>query len=381
MRKSLKQIVLGAGIVLTVASCGNSTKEVAAEETKPSAFNIEAKIDSLNYKQAYLSDRKDGQWVKLDSVAIENGSFSFTGKVTYPKMHYILFDDSRESISLFVENSDISISGPNLERGNVVIAGSVAQEQLNGFNEDVKVYDEKLKALVDEYRAAQESGDEEALNQVDVKYDKEDSLKRVFIVNYIKENLSSVVSPFLSTRYMMDMEVEELEALNNSFTGDAKESSYHQQISDRIEVVKGCEIGQLAPLFAMNDKDGNPIALESFRGNYLLVDFWASWCGPCRQENPNVVAAYNKYHDKGFEIFGVSFDANKDKWIEAVDKDGLTWPHASDLKGWGNAAGKIYGVRSIPHSVLIDKEGVIIAKNLRGEELHKKLEEIFSANS
>ncbi len=112
-----------------------------------------------------------------------------------------------------------------------------------------------------------------------------------------------------------------------------------------------------------------------------MVDFWASWCGPCRGENPNVVAAYKKYHDKGFEIFGVSFDTDKDKWLKAVEDDKLTWFHVSDLKGWGNAAGKIYGVRGIPHSVLIDKEGIIVAKNLRGEELHKKLEEIFNANT
>jgi len=109
----------------------------------------------------------------------------------------------------------------------------------------------------------------------------------------------------------------------------------------------------------------------------VLIDFWASWCGPCRAENPNVVAAFKKFNKKGFEVFGVSLDDNKEKWLEAIKKDGLTWKHVSDLKGWGNAVAKQYGVSSIPHSVLVDKEGIIIAKNLRGEELIKKLEEVL----
>ena len=113
-------------------------------------------------------------------------------------------------------------------------------------------------------------------------------------------------------------------------------------------------------------------------GDYVLVDFWASWCGPCRAENPNVVEAYNKYHDKGFNVFGVSFDKDHDKWVEAIAKDNLTWPHVSDLKYWSCEAGKLYGVQSIPHNLLLDKDGIIIAKNLRGEDLQNKLAELLA---
>jgi peroxiredoxin len=129
--------------------------------------------------------------------------------------------------------------------------------------------------------------------------------------------------------------------------------------------------------FSQNDASGKPVSISSFKGKVVLVDFWASWCGPCRAENPNVVKAYNAFKDKGFDILGVSFDSSKDKWLAAVEKDKLAWTHVSDLKGWSNAVGQKFGIRSIPQNFLLDKEGKIIAKNLRGEDLYAKLEEIL----
>ena len=137
-------------------------------------------------------------------------------------------------------------------------------------------------------------------------------------------------------------------------------------------------IGNVAPALNFNNPEGKLITLASLKGNYVLIDFWASWCRPCRMENPNVVKLYNKYKDQGFTVFSVSLDNNVEKWVNAIEKDGLTWPnHVSDLKQWRTEATKIYGFRGIPYTVLIDKKGKIIAKNLRGESLDTKLKEIF----
>jgi len=154
-------------------------------------------------------------------------------------------------------------------------------------------------------------------------------------------------------------------------------STYMQELKKMIGILNAVQIGQPAPDFTQADTAGNPLTLSSFQGKVLLVDFWASWCGPCRAENPNVVEAWKKYHEKGFDILGVSLDKSRDKWIEAIQADSLTWGHVSDLQYWNNEASNLYGVRSIPANVLLDENGIIIARNLRGEDLLNKLEEIL----
>jgi len=153
-----------------------------------------------------------------------------------------------------------------------------------------------------------------------------------------------------------------------------------RRLDDLLDRARAFSIGGVAPDFSQQTPDGESLRLSELRGKVVLVDFWASWCGPCRRENPNVVRMYNDYKDKGFEILGVSLDRDRERWLQAIEKDGLTWPHVSDLKGWQNSVAKAYGVHSIPHTVLLDEEGRIIARNLRGAALEKKLKELFGIN-
>lgn len=149
------------------------------------------------------------------------------------------------------------------------------------------------------------------------------------------------------------------------------------QLEQLLKVSASFIPGGPAPDFTMNDRDGKPVKLSDFKGKVMLVDFWASWCGPCRRENPHVVELYKHYHEKGFDVLGVSLDKTRDPWLQAIEKDGLIWNHVSDLQGWSNSAAKLYGVTSIPHTVLVDREGNIIARNLRGDQLTAKLREVL----
>jgi peroxiredoxin len=150
-------------------------------------------------------------------------------------------------------------------------------------------------------------------------------------------------------------------------------------LKERIEKLKTVAVGQVAPDFTMNDSDGNPVKFSDIykQNEYTLLDFWAAWCGPCRQENPNIVAVYNDYKDKGFSVFGVSLDRDRDAWLKAIDDDNLTWPHVSDLAYWNNSAAQLYAVNSIPSSLIVDKNGKIIAKNKRDEELRETVSELL----
>jgi peroxiredoxin len=162
--------------------------------------------------------------------------------------------------------------------------------------------------------------------------------------------------------------------LSKKFPNERNVKMFHSVVASMLSTA----IGQPAPEIALESPEGNEIALSSFKGKVVLIDFWASWCGPCRKEMPNVVKAYAKFKNKGFEIFGVSLDQDKSRWVDAIQKDGITWPQVSDLKQWQSSVVRQYNIQGIPYTVLLDREGKILAKNLRGEELEKKLAEVLN---
>ena len=213
---------------------------------------------------------------------------------------------------------------------------------------------------------------------VEIEYDKIDSLKTTFIKEQVNGN-SDVFGLYLITRYLLPYcDLPELNKLFETFPDELSSSNYYQLIEDRIQILESTKMGSEAPNFTQESIEGKQIELADYKGKYVLVDFWASWCGPCRKENPNIVKAYNKYHNSGFEVLGISLDDDRTNWQRAIDKDKLTWTHVSDLKGWRNEVAMLYGVNSIPHSILVDPDGIIMGNNLIGEELQEKLEEIFN---
>ncbi|MBI1306265.1 MAG: redoxin domain-containing protein [Bacteroidetes bacterium] len=198
------------------------------------------------------------------------------------------------------------------------------------------------------------------------------------IESFVTTNKGYLASYFAVTYVLSEPSITILESALTKLKTDAPNSMYTAELENRINSIKPLEIGGQAPEIKLKNPDGELVALSSLRGKVVLIDFWASWCGPCRKENPNVVRMYQKYHDKGFEIYSVSLDNNAQQWQAAIAKDGLVWTHVSDLRGWSSSAAALYKVTSIPRTFLVDKNGRILATDLRGYQLEAKLDEIFN---
>jgi peroxiredoxin len=263
---------------------------------------------------------------------------------------------------------------------NVKVKGSKSNDEYVMLNEKMKPINAEIEQLNNDYRALAANKDEAGIAKLEEKYDGiEKRQKEIYKSEFLK-NPSSLLALYLLERFAgYDINADDVDPLFAMLPASAKESKSGKTMTEKLNRARITGIGRTAPEFSQNDTLGNPVSLTSFRGKYLLVDFWASWCGPCRKENPNVVKAFNKYKEKGFTILGVSLDQPnaKDRWMKAIHDDQLTWTHVSDLQYWKNAVAVQYGVQAIPQNFLIDPAGKIIAKNLRGEDLDKKLAELM----
>jgi peroxiredoxin len=352
-----------------ILACNNTGNE--------KQFTLQGEIAGIDSEMVYLLKREKGQFQALDSVAAQNGVFVFKGKLENPRFTYIKTGENQNYITFFLEPGNIELKANIDEPGNTLISGSESQHIYESFQELNKEFDEKLASIYNRYLEAQKEDNQGLMEEMSNYYDEVESDKKQHTIEFIKNHTNSVVGPFLALRNLYMLDLETLEELTSMTDPSLRNSVYVIDLNERVNRLSNVQTGKQAPEFIMNDTTGNPIALSSLFGNYLLVDFWAAWCGPCRRENPNIVAAYQKYHDHGFDILGVSLDTDRDRWIKAIHDDNLTWHHVSDLAGWANEAAALYAVNSIPSSVLLDPDGIIIARNLKGEALHKKLEEIF----
>ncbi|ACU06184.1 TlpA disulfide reductase family protein [Pedobacter heparinus] len=356
-------------------------------------YTITGKLPAVKGQaKAYLVLLKNNAWKETDSAEIKDGKFQFTGSVNEPQNAILAVRrngaaDSgrqRDALGFFIENSKIEIVGTDLI-SNAKITGSVANRENEEREAMIKPVTAKIIKLQDEF--GKKAADGSYIKSLEERKKAGDSIQKLVAMNkdinhrFAETHLNSFMGLYTFNMYVLDNKFDPAkeEPLFNRFSTVLKSSPLGKRTIEKLEIGKRRQTGAKATDFTQNDLNGKPFTLSSLRGKYVLVDFWASWCGPCRAENPNVVKAYNELKGKNFEIVGVSLDypGGKAAWAEAVKKDGLPWIQVSDLKGWKNEVALMYGINSVPQNLLIDPQGVIIAKNLRGEALTDKLKELI----
>jgi len=337
-------------------------------------YTINIKMETLADTAMELRQSVEGQTVIRDSVVLDaSGNGVITGSVSSPEMMHLALSGQNKTIQIFMDNYDYTVSGTMTEPTIEVNGGP--QADYNEYLERTTYLQEKQKGILDRFFAAQASGtSQDSLNMILEEYYAMMDEKQVFDSIYMSENPASIVSVFLLRGTYYQLDAEALERSLNAFDASARDNIYYTHMSDHLDRMKNVLIGKKYIDLEMPDPDGNLVKLSDFAGKgVLLIDFWAAWCNPCRRANPEVVEIYNEFSDKGFDIVGISFDRTKEDWLKAIEDDGLTWHHMSDLQYWQSEAAKKYAVSSIPHTVLLDADGTIVAKNLSKEELREKL--------
>jgi peroxiredoxin len=364
-------------IICLLALTGFFTLATAQEKH----YVLTAKIEGAEGVSFVLQTSAQGRPVYLDTVVVVNGSFTITGgSVDFPQMVSLVTLDRKKGLSFYLENREITITANIDALNRAVISGSKTQDELLSLDAAMKALTDRYQTLTKGLQEATQANDKGKMADLTTQLNSLVKEAKAIQKDFVVKHPASFATPQILGGLMNDFSATEIEGLIASMSPEVAATPAIVDLKFRLVALKKVDIGQKPPDFTLPDTDGKPVSLYSKVGaRVLLVDFWAGWCSPCRKENPNVVKVYKEFHEKGFDILGVSLDQTEAVWKKAIADDKLTWTQVSDLKYWNSVAAKLYAVNSIPANFLLDKNGIIVAKNLRGEELYNKIKKLINS--
>lgn len=368
-----KLFCFSAMLLLCVSACNTLEKNT---------FIVKGTTDLPNGKKIYrVVANTNGQPMRVDTTEVMNGKFQLAGEVDQIDVNFLFIEGEQANSAFILEEGYIDIELYKDSLNAAYVGGTLSNIDLQNYRMQTQTMAKDMNAIVQEIQEANTLGDNLLVQDLQEQYNQIKTALSVYEKDFIRKNIDSYISTLIMERFLAQKElsINEAKAIFNTYSDRIRSGKSGLKISSVINApVNPTAIGEIAPLFEGPTPTGDRIALESLRGKVTIIDFWASWCRPCRIENPNLVRLYNRMHDKGLEIIGVSLDRNKASWVRAIADDGLTWNHVSNLKYWADPIAQLYQVRGIPAAFVLDREGRIVAKNLRGAQLDAKIEELLN---
>lgn len=361
--------LFAAFLTITLISCNTETN----------TYNIDGVAEGFEENTPILVFTvENNQPTVIDTIVVVNGKF--TGKLDKtedPNIHYLNIEKYKGNVLFFPENDDLTVTLYKDSIQASFVSGGAQNASYTEFSRKLRSFNAQKQLNIESYRDASAAQDNNALIQIQNANKKLVAEEIAFKTEFVSTNNNSIFGVMMLSEMVSRKEMAPAEAskIIENLSPKMAASSVAKQLKTAIEGLKKSEVGGIAPDFSAPTPDGKQLALKETLGKYTIIDFWASWCRPCRAENPNVVRVYNKYHDKGLNIISVSLDkeGQKERWLKAIKDDKMDWYHVSNLKFWQEPIARTYGVRSIPQTFLLDEQGRIIAKNLRGAALETKI--------